>query len=242
MQTMICSKCKQEKNVSEFYRNKSSSSGYRSQCKECQFGYKPKARKQVPDDLPTDMKWCIICESVKHKSEFSKHDSTRDRLQTHCSECQKQHAKDWYQNNKERHIASGKKWKENNKERCKKTSKNYRLSNRQHINQLKVDWRAGNALKIASYLGGCCYICKEQTEYTEIYDCHHIDPKEKDHNIAELKDWGWCEKLINELDKTILLCSNCHRKIHKGRFDEDIASGKLVLIPGKRTKLKVVNG
>jgi len=36
METKICSKCKEDKNVCEFYRNGDSPDGLRSNCKKCQ--------------------------------------------------------------------------------------------------------------------------------------------------------------------------------------------------------------
>ena len=42
METKKCSKCKIEKNVSEFYKIKIGKCGYRSSCKECHSGYRQK--------------------------------------------------------------------------------------------------------------------------------------------------------------------------------------------------------
>ena len=71
--------------------------------------------------------------------------------------------------------------------------------------------------KIIDYLGGKCQRCGLISPYSEIYDCHHKNPKEKDINIGHIgrqiasKSF---ELLKPELDKCILLCSNCHRIIH----------------------------
>ena len=48
-----------------------------------------------------------------------------------------------------------------------------------------------------------------------IFDFHHIDPKEKDVDWQKLRLRSW-DKVLEELDKCILLCSNCHRIRHSG--------------------------
>lgn len=65
------------------------------------------------------------------------------------------------------------------------------------------------------YLGSKCKHC--DNSYPEkpyvIFDFHHINPDQKDFNWDQLKLHP--EKIIfKELDKCILLCSNCHRIEH----------------------------
>lgn len=49
-----------------------------------------------------------------------------------------------------------------------------------------------------------------------VYDLHHINPAEKEEGIARMMDRKW-ETILPELNKCILLCSNCHRKVHFSR-------------------------
>ncbi len=63
-----------------------------------------------------------------------------------------------------------------------------------------------------NYKGGKCVDC-EQTYPLYVYDFHHLDP--------ELKDIDWNkmrlvkhETMVAELNKCVLLCSNCHRIRH----------------------------
>jgi len=44
---------------------------------------------------------------------------------------------------------------------------------------------------------------------------HHLDPKEKEIKISDNTTHTW-EKLVKELDKCVLLCSNCHVEVHAG--------------------------
>lgn len=46
-------------------------------------------------------------------------------------------------------------------------------------------------------------------------DFHHKNPKEKDVNIAQAVERGWGkQRILNEIAKCRVLCSNCHRILH----------------------------
>lgn len=66
------------------------------------------------------------------------------------------------------------------------------------------------------YAGGKCSSCgiKHDGLNTVIFDFHHTNPEEKEHNISHLKTSTW-ERIQTEVDKCILLCSNCHRLEHQ---------------------------
>jgi len=63
------------------------------------------------------------------------------------------------------------------------------------------------------YKGGSCTRCG-YNKYQGALDFHHLDPKEKDFNPGHLKKYKFDDKIKKELDKCILVCSNCHREIH----------------------------
>ena len=70
-------------------------------------------------------------------------------------------------------------------------------------------------IKMIKYKGGKCEQCSltlEESHYS-VFDFHHINPKEKDINFRRIKSQKW-EKIKNEIDQCMLLCSNCHRIIH----------------------------
>lgn len=63
------------------------------------------------------------------------------------------------------------------------------------------------------YKGGKCCRCG-YNKCIEALDFHHQDPKEKDFMLSDrnlILDWNIIKQ---ELDKCILVCSNCHREIH----------------------------
>ena len=44
-------------------------------------------------------------------------------------------------------------------------------------------------------------------------DFHHINPEDKIYDVKVLMTRRW-ELIKEEIDKCILLCSNCHRELH----------------------------
>lgn len=59
-----------------------------------------------------------------------------------------------------------------------------------------------------------CKICHE--DHPACLDFHHRDPQTKEQvisNIIFIKGWKW-ERILEEIKKCDVLCSNCHRKLH----------------------------
>lgn len=68
-------------------------------------------------------------------------------------------------------------------------------------------------IQAIEYKGGCCELCG-YNKFVGALDFHHKDPKTKEFSISSkgyTRSWG---KVKEELDKCVLLCSNCHREIH----------------------------
>lgn len=63
-----------------------------------------------------------------------------------------------------------------------------------------------------AYKGGKCEHCGLVDDPC-IYDFHHSDPSQKGFTIARFSCRS-LEMLKPELDKCLMLCSNCHRKYH----------------------------
>jgi hypothetical protein len=45
------------------------------------------------------------------------------------------------------------------------------------------------------------------------YDFHHLDPKQKSFEISKVRSLRFDERVIEELDKCLMLCACCHREI-----------------------------
>jgi DNA-binding Lrp family transcriptional regulator len=74
-----------------------------------------------------------------------------------------------------------------------------------------VEWRRRTKIKLVNYKGGKCEKCGYD-KCVDALEFHHKLPNEKDFTISG-KSWSF-EKLKNEVDKCILVCSNCHKEIH----------------------------
>src|SRR5688500_3885976 len=49
---------------------------------------------------------------------------------------------------------------------------------------------------------------------------HHVDAEEKTFPLGDLRKRGWCrERVLEEVARCAVLCANCHRKLHAGRFE-----------------------
>jgi len=60
-----------------------------------------------------------------------------------------------------------------------------------------------------------CSICGEKTPVC--LDFHHKDSTLKDKSLSLAIKWGWGKtRIMKEIGKCVVLCSNCHRKVHAG--------------------------
>jgi len=74
------------------------------------------------------------------------------------------------------------------------------IKRRQNLKKMSVE-----------YKGGKCSLCG-YNKCISALEFHHLNPNEKDFQISG-KSISW-DKVKNELEKCILVCSNCHQEIH----------------------------
>jgi hypothetical protein len=82
----------------------------------------------------------------------------------------------------------------------------------------KYELRWKQKLRIVSWLGGICKHCGLKDDCLAMYTIHHGDPSNKTfelgHRGNDLRDnWSLIE-LELERGKCVLLCLNCHAKVH----------------------------
>ncbi len=58
-----------------------------------------------------------------------------------------------------------------------------------------------------------CLLCNEKEPVA--LDLHHLDPEQKDMSPAEMVSFN-SERFKAEIRKCVVLCANCHRKVHAG--------------------------
>lgn len=73
--------------------------------------------------------------------------------------------------------------------------------------------------KALDYKGGGCQVCG-YNRCARALEFHHLDPSQKDFGLGQkgyARSW---DAVKIELDKCILLCSNCHAEEHEKLFVE----------------------
>lgn len=77
--------------------------------------------------------------------------------------------------------------------------------------------RKERAKKLLEYKGGKCQRCG-YNKCSAALDYHHVDQSKKKFTIASSLTRSMSD-LIKEVDKCILICSNCHREIHANELE-----------------------
>jgi hypothetical protein len=134
--------------------------------------------------------------------------SPKSRKRT-CITCNKERVKRlWHENledNRREATARMRQWRKDNRERYNRKWKEDRRIKKQWLDEQK--------------LAGCSR-CPEKDPCC--IDFHHTDPTQKEGNLSvKVAHWS-IAKLQEEIAKTILLCSNCHRKLHAAEREKDI--------------------
>ena len=81
------------------------------------------------------------------------------------------------------------------------------------IRKFKIaETRKTNKLRAIKHLGGACKKCNGVFHHAS-FDFHHIKVGSKEKEPSKLMRGLW-ENIVKEIDKCVLLCSNCHREVH----------------------------
>ena len=78
-------------------------------------------------------------------------------------------------------------------------------------------------------------LCDEK--FHQCLEFHHLNPSEKDLTVSTLINYGSLNRVKKEISKCVLLCANCHRKVH---YDEQFDINMRGLIIGSQTVSKTV--
>lgn len=99
----------------------------------------------------------------------------------------------------QRQLERQRRWYEKNKETHKQKRKDRYYAISAMINSFRVP----------------CVICGESSPVC--LDFHHRNPEEKLYTICHMARWNCSKKkIIAEVEKCVVLCANCHRKLHAG--------------------------
>ena len=120
-----------------------------------------------------------------------------------------------------------------------------KMSKAKHVK----DWRKRTKQRMVNAFGNICCVCKKSFP-PELYDFHHIDgTKEFGLASAMANIISW-KRLVGELKKCVMVCSNCHRLVEYGykevpndadRFNEEFvdynyARPRIRVVPTKKRK------
>lgn len=125
-----------------------------------------------------------ICSKCSIEKDISCFNKKGEGTSCQCRDCQKQYTKKHYKDNKQYYIKKS----------------NLRTKNlRKWIREYKANLSCGR--------------CGEN--HIACIEFHHSDPKIKDLDISRVAGRGWSiERLLKEINKCEVVCSNCHRKLH----------------------------
>ena len=82
--------------------------------------------------------------------------------------------------------------------------------------ELNKTWKKAVKEKFDAYKATLsCVLCNENESCC--LDFHHLEESKKDFSISKgLVNGKSLEQLFKEIEKCVVLCSNCHRKVHAG--------------------------
>jgi len=134
--------------------------------------------------LKVTMKNCTLCQTQKELSQFNKKSSNKDGLQNVCRECNAKRSRQYYAENREKHIAV--------------------ILKRKNANI------AESQQKIVEYLkSNPCVDCGE----SDIVVLEFDHQRDKFKAVSEMVLYGYNFKRIQEeIDKCEVVCANCHKR------------------------------
>ena len=191
--TRFCKKCNQDlpKTLEYFTPRKTDKEGFSLYCKECINNKKREKRKEKRQHWDKggkvegkDGRKCTICKNI--------YPPTSDFFGKH------------------RKSSSG---LDTYCTSCRhEKTRQYYYNNKEKMQSQSIAWKKTQRDKINEIKNSCiCLKCKENRNW--LLDFHHIDPTKKDFQISQGEGYRW-EKVQEEIDKCVVLCSNCHRDFH----------------------------
>ena len=129
-------------------------------------------------------KLCITCSKKKALKEFAINRSKPDGLNWQCRKCQAMYHKVHYEAHKAKYIQHAKEYKD---------------QVRAYVDTKKLK----------------CSVRSCGEHHVAALEFHHKDPKQKELSISVMITNGLSVKKVKEeMKKCIVLCANCHKKLH----------------------------
>lgn len=137
------------------------------------------------------MKKCYTCKMEKSEALFHRDARTFDGLCGECKDCRNARTRVHHK----KHYAES-------KHLHKASVKKYKNGRKQRFQE----WKRTLSCILCGEPSSCCL------------DFHHVNPEEKEIAINKaVEHWSW-DRIMKEINKCVVVCSNCHRKIHAGEI------------------------
>jgi hypothetical protein len=108
------------------------------------------------------------------------------------------------------------KWKEKNIDKLREYRRNWYHKNKQKAKK-EIKKRKKEIKKWFNNYKSTLKCEQCNFNHPAALDFHHINPEEKDLVIAKVIGNGWSKiRILEEVSKCQVLCSNCHRILHWG--------------------------
>ncbi len=108
---------------------------------------------------------------------------------------------------KEKKKAAQKRYYEKHKDRITVQRRIKGLQRHKEIREWMAEYKSTLKCKLCPEYDSCCL------------DFHHKDPSKKENSIAIAMRSRWSKnRILKEIAKCVVVCSNCHRKIHAGKI------------------------
>lgn len=174
----------------------------RSKCLSC-LPYKPLGQCKTCERCGKEFKKTLIINGKKVSTQHRKM----------CLECSKFKEKRIYQNYL--HCPVCEETKTHNEFYWRKDKLNIKKTQECKICHGKLRKKRITNLKqyFVDYAGGKCSMCG-YNKCLSALEFHHLDSEEKEFGISQKLSYENKEKILKEMEKCILVCSNCHREIH----------------------------
>jgi hypothetical protein len=140
-------------------------------------------------------KYCIKCSPFYGRNNKKIHIKEENILTKYCSRCEKNKAISEFYKRKNKHGYT---------HYCISCLIKQATERQRKLKKEAID-----------YKGGRCQICL-YNKCVAALEFHHLDRKNKKFNISHIKTTKLNNLLLEELDKCVLLCSNCHREVESG--------------------------
>lgn len=90
-----------------------------------------------------------------------------------------------------------------------------------------IRWRQRVKQKLVAAFGGACAICGYD-RCSQALDFHHLDPGEKDFAITGRGIPRAWKKVLDEAEKCVMLCKNCHTEVHAGLLEVPLDARRMI--------------